>query len=182
MDVIIAERGFRFQVEGLDESVGGRSAAGSPEFGSQQAHVEDALRRIPTGHLVAIPLNIIVGDRPSSGGAFVASPPAIGLNRGTFAASWNRRYLFTLIHEIGHAVDRHFRIVSRLIRATERSGADWNSYRAIEYRGRNRIRSGPDAGTPAYGEHFAEGYAHLLTRPHRLTRAQQSLIRRLARM
>lgn len=118
----------------------------------------------PTQHLAAVP-RIVVGDRPIRGGGFVASGP---------------KYLFTLIHEIGQAVDHRLRIVPSFVARTHH-GADWTAYPAIVYRGRNVFGpEHPEAGTPRYGEHFAEGYAHMLTRPAALTAPQRALIRRLA--
>lgn len=167
------QRGANIQVEGVDEPPNALSTA----FSTQQAHIEDALDRVPDAHLSAIP-TIVVGERPPSGGGFYRSPRLIRLNRRTFASIWNRQFLFTLIHEIGHAVDAHRNIVAGFVARTQRQGRDWTTFRAIVYRGRNRR---PDR-TPQYGEHFAEGYAHMLTRPSRLTVPQQALMRRLARM
>jgi len=175
MDFVFSKAGVSIPVRGVDEP----NAVLSNNFETQRAHIEEALERVPPAHLTAIP-PIVVGDRPSRGGGFYRNPPTIGLNRRTFLESHNARYLFTLLHEIGHAVDERFHIVSRFIRETGRQGTNWDTYRAIVYRGRNRIRSGAEAGTPQYGEHFAEGYAHILTRPWALTPPQQTLIRRLA--
>lgn len=181
-DIVLPERGVPITVRGVDEP----GAEVSRRFATQQAHIEDALRRLPESHLSFVP-PIEIGDRPRSGGAYVpdaGDPPAplIRLSRHVFAASYNARYLFTLIHEIGHAVDRNLRAVYRFQARTNRADADadarreWEAFRAIEYRGRNRR---PD-GTPQYGEHFAEGYAHCLTRPAALTQEQQRIIRDMA--
>jgi hypothetical protein len=176
MDVKIFERGVPIVIRGVDEP--GAVVAGA--FPNQRAHIEDAVRRVPSGHLRAIP-PIVIGDRPAAGGRFRRSPCEIGLNRRTFVADHNARYLFTLLHEIGHAVDHANHIVSTFQRETRKTGPDWATYRAIVYLGRNRFPpSDPEAGTPLYGEHFAEGYAKMLTRPAGLTPAQQALIRRLA--
>ncbi|MBL9010818.1 MAG: hypothetical protein JNL56_06540 [Alphaproteobacteria bacterium] len=178
-DIEIVERGVTLAVRGVDEPGAIRAAS----FPSQQAQIEDALALVPVQHLGAIP-EIWIGNRPASGGGFYRNPPHIGLNRRTFDAEHNRRHLFTLLHEIGHAVDRQLHAVTQFQHRctasgdSEPSGAEWTLYRAIAYGGRNRRAD----GTPAYGEHFAEGYAILLTRPSRITTAQQRLIRTLARL
>ena len=180
MDIDIAIAGTTIHVSGVDEP--GAVRGGS--FASQADHIRDALGRLPPAHLRHVP-PIAVGNRPASGGAFYNSPPRIGLSRSTFSASHNRNHLFTLIHECGHAVDRATNAVARF--ASQCGGnlvngasgnADWDAYRAIHYGGRNKRRD----GTPAFGEHFAEGYAILLTRPARLTTTQQAIIRRMAGM
>jgi hypothetical protein len=176
MDFTFTDRGASIPVTGVDEP----GAVFAPMFRSQTAHIKDALRRIPTPHLRAVP-TIVVGDRPASGGGFAPAAHEIRLNRRTFVASHNARYLFTLVHEIGHAVDHLLHITTRFVSETHRAGAEWSAYRAIVYRGTNVFPPDhPEAGTPRYGEHFAEGYGHLLTRPAALTETQRILIRRLA--
>jgi hypothetical protein len=156
------------EVSGVDEA----PATVSPLFRTQEAHIRDALGRVPPKHWVTIP-PIRVGDRPGRGGGYVRNPPTIFLNRRTFGARWNRRWLFTLLHEIGHAVDHRLgNIVERFVAQSGRTGRYWQAYRAIDYRGTNRRSD----GTPQYGEHFAEGYALLLTRPHVLSPVQRSVI------
>jgi hypothetical protein len=183
-DIVLPERGVQITVRGVDEP----GAEVARRFGTQQAHIEDALRRLPESHLPFVP-PIEIGNIPRSGGAYVPDAgdppqPVIRLSRHVFAATYNARYLFTLIHEIGHAVDRQLHAVYRFQRRTNREGADadaareWEAFRAIEYRGRN-LRAD---GTPEYGEHFAEGYAHCLTRPGAITREQQRIIREMAEL
>ncbi len=183
MDFVFSERGANIAVFGVDEP--NATVAGGP-FATQRAHIEDALRRIPAQHLLAVP-PIYIGDRPHSGGGF--SDGAIRLNRRTFGARHNSRYLFTLVHEVGHAVDRSRNAVVRFQNETGETGEAWAAYRAIAYMGTNRFPAGstatdrggaPLAGTPRFGEHFAEGYAHLVCSGRHLTREQASIIRRLA--
>jgi hypothetical protein len=180
-DVVLVERGVSITVQGVDEP----GCVVADAFGTQQAHIEDALTRVPQQHLADVP-PIVIGDWPASGGGYrnprapvrghAPAGPCIGLNRATFGADHNRRYLFTLLHEIGHAVDHRLHAVSRFQRTSNETGAEWDAFRAIHYGGRNRR---PD-GTPAYGEHFAEGYAHMLTRRSAMEAPQQALIRRMA--
>ena len=168
-DVCFRERGFDIRVSGVDEP----GAVTAPNFPTQEAHLADAFRRIPDAHVRFIP-RIEVGDS-APGGSFRPDLHRILLNRETFGSSWNRNYLFTLIHEIGHAVDRGMHAVAQFMGRTGRSGNDWTTYRSIPYNGRNRRAD----GTPQYGEHFAEGYAIALTRPTRLTHPQLTLIHQI---
>lgn len=167
-------------VTGVDEP----GAVHGSRFPTQLAQIEDVFHLMPAQHLRHVP-TIAVGDRPARGGGYFSSPPRIGLNRGVFSADYNQHHLFTLLHECGHAVDRGTHAVARFasqcggnLRDGAPGNADWESYRAIRYRGRNKR---PD-GTPQFGEHFAEGYAILLTRPARLNASQQRIIRRMAGM
>jgi hypothetical protein len=184
VDFVYTARGASIAVSGVDLE----GAVVTSLFPTQRAHIEDALNRIPIAHLSAIP-PIIVGDRPSSGGGYSAG--AIRLNRRTFGARHNARYLFTLVHEVGHAVDRARHAVARFQSQTGETGPEWDAYRAIVYNGHNCFPAGttdtdrgghPIAGTPRYGEHFAEGYAHLLCSGRHLTSTQMAIIRRLAGM
>lgn len=180
MDVEVTVGDCAIQVTGVDEA----EAVFSDNFASQLEQIEDALSRIPAHHIGYVPM-IAVGDRPVRGGGYYRSPPRIGLNRRTFVAEHNLRVLFTLLHECGHAVDRATHAVSRFV---SRCGGDlvngapgneeWETYRAIPYTGRNKR---PD-GTPAYGEHLAEGYAIMLTHPSRITPPQQRIIRQMAEL
>lgn len=185
MDFVFSERGATIEVFGVDEP---NAIVAGGAFATQRAHIEDALRRIPAQHLPAVP-PIHIGDRSRSGGGF--SEGRIRSNRLTFGARYNRRYLFTLVHEIGHAVDRSRHAVARFQNETRETGEAWAAYRAIAYMGTNRFpasstatdRGGvPVAGTPRFGEHFAEGYAHLLCRGRHLTEQQAAIIRRIAGM
>ena len=94
------ERGANILVTGVDES-GCVVAGGS--FPTQEAHIRDSIDRISPQYLRFVPA-IAIGNRPASGGGF--SEGLIRLNRGVVGMHHNRRYLFTLVHEIGHAVDR----------------------------------------------------------------------------
>lgn len=178
MDATITLGNCTIAVTGVDED----GAVFSPNFPSQLAQIEDALTRIPAVHQPYVP-TISVGSRPAAGGAFYRSPPRIGLARTTFVADHNINVLFTLLHECGHAVDRETHAVSHfahdcggnLVNGAP-GNADWDAYRAIVYRGRNRRAD----GTPQFGEHFAEGYAIFLTHPNRLAGIQQRIIRQMA--
>ena len=183
MNFTYTERGASIEVTGADEP---NCLVAGGSFPSQEAHIRDAIDRIPEQHLRYVP-TIAIGDRPVSGGGFSAG--LIRLNRRTFGAEHNRRYLFTLVHEIGHAVDRATHCVVRFQNTTAETGAEWLAFRAIEYRGRNRFpaassvvdRGGqPVGGTPRFGEHFAEGYAHLRCSGRHMTPQQSLIIRRLA--
>ncbi len=174
MDFIYERDNVSISITGVDEP----GSVVSGVFITQRAHIEEALGRVPAFQLSMIPPINIVSVRPNNGGAYKNNPPEIRLHRSVFATDYNLNYLFTLLHEIGHAVDNHFHIVTTFKNRTHRRGREWEDYRAIHYGGRNRL---PD-GTPKHGEHFAEGYAHILTRHWRLTHRQQSLIRQLARL
>jgi len=178
MEIDLTINGVAIHVSGVDEP----GAVLSPRFASQADHISEALGRLPIAHLRHVP-PIVVGNRPASGGGFYRTPPHIGLNFRTFGASHNVNQLFTLLHECGHAVDRATHAVAAFARQCggdlvigAPGNADWDAYRAIAYGGRNRRAD----GTPAFGEHFAEGYAILLTHPSRITGAQQRIIRAMA--
>lgn len=68
----------------------------------------DTLNLLPPSHLRTLP-RIVVGDQPRQGGGAVPSDrpggPLIRMNADRYNASFNRPYLDTLLHEIGHIID-----------------------------------------------------------------------------
>ncbi len=119
---------------------------------AQRSNIEQTLNRIPAEHIRSIPRIIIVSNdgansflrRPQRGGAsWRCSPPErssewIKLSSYSLSEARNRRVNFTLLHEIGHFIDRDHRILpgnqeaaNRYLRETDYQGSTQGAGEAI---------------------------------------------------
>jgi hypothetical protein len=119
---------------------------------AQKSNIEQTLNRIPAAHIRAIPRIIVVSNdgandflrRPQRGGAsWRCSPPErssewIKLSSYSLSEPRNRRINYTLLHEIGHFIDRDFRILpghteeaNRYLRETNYQGSTRGAGEAI---------------------------------------------------
>ncbi|XLS29588.1 hypothetical protein ACJD0Z_01925 [Flavobacteriaceae bacterium M23B6Z8] len=147
---------------------------------TQKNNIEQTLARIPEAHIRSIPRIIIVSDEgpnhflshPERGGASWRCSPAerssewIKLSAYSLSEPRNRRINYTLLHEIGHFIDRDHRITTG---HTEEA----NRYlRETNYRGH----------TQGAGEAIAQGYMYYFattTASQRTPRVRERLPRYL---
>lgn len=119
---------------------------------SQKTNIEQTLNRLPASHIRAIPRIIVVSDdgpnyflsHPERGGASWRCSPAqrsnewIKLSSYSLSEARNRRINYTLLHEIGHFIDRDYNVLSghtdeanRYLRETDYSGHTQGAGEAI---------------------------------------------------
>ncbi|TVZ14874.1 hypothetical protein [Maribacter sp. MAR_2009_72] len=119
---------------------------------AQKSNLEQTLSRLPVAHINAIPQIIIVSDdgpnyflsHPERGGASWRCSPANRANEWIKISAYslterrNQKINFTLLHEIGHFIDRDFNIVSahqeearRYLRETDYQGHTQGAGEAI---------------------------------------------------
>lgn len=125
---------------------------------AQKRNLEQTLSRLPAAHLTSIPRIIIVSNdgpnyflsHPERGGASWRCSPANTANEWIKISAYslterrNQRINFTLLHEIGHFIDRDFNIVSGHQEEARRY------LRETNYRGH----------TQGAGEAIAQGYMY----------------------
>ncbi len=125
---------------------------------AQKGNMEQTLSRLPAAHLNSIPRIIIVSaagpnyflKNPSRGGASWRCNPSnredewIKLSEYSLSERRNQRINFTLLHEVGHFIDRDFNIVSGHQEEARRY------LREVNYRGH----------TQGAGEAIAQGYMY----------------------
>ncbi|SHJ39074.1 hypothetical protein [Aquimarina spongiae] len=119
---------------------------------TQKRNIEQTLSRVPSEHLNSIPRIIIVSEdgpnhflsHPRRGGASWRCSPAnradewIKLSAYSLSERRNQRVNFTLLHELGHFIDRDYNILSghreearRYLRETNYSGHTQGAGEAI---------------------------------------------------